>query len=237
MTTRYRTECVVLDKKDQHESDRVFSVFTKDFGKIDVLAKAVRKINSKLKAGIDVFYLSEIEFIQGKNRKTLTDAVVIKKNRFIREDENYKIVKNIFDLLEGFVKGQERDEQTFELLMQSLSGVEGGWKEKELAYYYFLWNFLSLQGYHFETKKCVSCKNDLEPECIFISCKNGGTVCKKCAPDQGLSCKKVDKDLIKVLRLILEKNWPIVLKLKTEESLRKALFEISQTAVKTFVPS
>ena len=80
MTTRYKTRAFVFKKNDVNESDRVFSVFTDDFGRLDIFAKAIRKNVSKLRSGIDIFFFSEIEFIQGKNRKTLTDAVL--KDKF-----------------------------------------------------------------------------------------------------------------------------------------------------------
>ena len=71
MTLKYKTKALVFKKTDRNESDRVFSVFTENFGRLDIFAKAIRKNVSKLRSGIDIFFISDIEFIQGKNRKTL----------------------------------------------------------------------------------------------------------------------------------------------------------------------
>ena len=79
MTTQYKTRAFVFKKNDRNESDRMFSVFTDEFGKLDIFAKAIRKINSKLRKDFDIFYFSDIEFVQGKNVKTLIDAARIKK--------------------------------------------------------------------------------------------------------------------------------------------------------------
>ena len=49
MAVHYRTNAIVFKKEDQSEADRIFTVFTHDFGKLDIRAKAIRKINSKLK--------------------------------------------------------------------------------------------------------------------------------------------------------------------------------------------
>lgn len=92
MTTRYKTKVFVFKKNNINESDRMFSVFSDNFGRLDIFAKAIRKPVSKLRSGIDIFFLSEIEFIQGKNRKTLTDAVAVKKFDGIWQDsENLKL--------------------------------------------------------------------------------------------------------------------------------------------------
>ena len=79
MAVHYRTQGFIFKKDERAESDQILSVFTKDFGRLELKAKAIRKIASKLRPDIDMFYLSEIEFIQGKNNKTLTDATKIEK--------------------------------------------------------------------------------------------------------------------------------------------------------------
>src|SRR3989344_8727154 len=107
MTTYYKTKGFVLKKNDRSEADRIFTIFTDDFGKIEIRARAIRKITSKLRAGIDVFYFSEVEFIQRKNHKTLTDAVAIEKNDCSQNFEKMIIYNKIAEVLDKFIKGQE----------------------------------------------------------------------------------------------------------------------------------
>ena len=84
MFIHYRTQGFILKKIDRGEVDRIFTIYTKDFGKLELLAKAERKIQSKLRGGLELFYLSEIEFIQGKAHKTLTDAILIDNFKNLR---------------------------------------------------------------------------------------------------------------------------------------------------------
>src|SRR3989344_4937084 len=117
MTTRYKTRAFVFKKNDINESDRFFSVFTDDFGRLDIFAKAIRKNASKLRSGIDIFFISEIEFIQGKSKKTLTDATIIEKFDNVWQDlEKFKIANKIGEILDNFIKGEEKDEEIFSLL-------------------------------------------------------------------------------------------------------------------------
>jgi len=69
MFTHYRTQGFILKKADAGEADRLFTVYTKDFGKLELLARAVRKIKSKLRAGLEIFYLSEMNSSREKPRK------------------------------------------------------------------------------------------------------------------------------------------------------------------------
>ena len=75
-----------MKKEDRGESDRFFTVYTKEFGKLDILGKSIRKISSKLRAGMGLFSLSEIEFIQGKALKTLTDAILNEEFRNLNKN-------------------------------------------------------------------------------------------------------------------------------------------------------
>ncbi|MCX6760396.1 MAG: DNA repair protein RecO, partial [Candidatus Nealsonbacteria bacterium] len=88
MTDYYRSPGFVIAKNDLREADQLFSFFSRDFGKVEILGRAVRKIKSKLRAGVDLIYFSELEFIQGKAYKTLTDSSVIEKFKNIRSDLN-----------------------------------------------------------------------------------------------------------------------------------------------------
>jgi len=146
MAVHYRTQGFILKKTDLREADQVFSIYTKDFGKIEILAKAIRKIKSKLRSGAELFYLSETEFIQGKSYKTLTDAIIIDKFGNIREDlERLKIAHQIAETADSLIKGQEQDENIWNLLnevFQKLENYELRIKNYELVYHYFVWNFL-----------------------------------------------------------------------------------------------
>ena len=81
MATYYRTQGYVIKKTGLREADQLFTIYTEDYGKIDVLGRGIRKITSKLRSGIDLFCFSEIEFVQGKAYKTLTDAKINKGTR------------------------------------------------------------------------------------------------------------------------------------------------------------
>lgn len=237
MTTRYKTKAFVFKKTDRNESDRVFSVFTNDFGRLDVFAKAIRKSVSKLRNGMDVFFVSDIEFIQGKNRKTLTDAVTTERFKNIPHDlDKFKIAHQIAEVLDNFIKGEEKDEATFNLIKEVFSKVDcsPANANHSLIYYYFLWNFFALQGYRSEVQKCAACHKRLLPYSIYFSSRDGGVTCKDCSSYDISSriflsgaCRRINSDVVKIIRIILAKDWQTLSKLKIGLSSRKMLDDIS----------
>lgn len=230
MAVYYRTQGFIFKKQDRFESDRVFSVFTNEFGRLEVFGKAIRKITSKLRGGIEIFSLSEIEFIQGKNRKTLTDTIAIEKFSNITQDHNkLEISYKISEVLDNFIKGQEKDEDIFILLNETFNKINNPKPQvygAQLTYYYFMWNFLSLLGYHPEIQKCIACRLKLKPDSLYFSNKDGGVICKNCL-NHSTDTKEINSDIVKILRLILKKDWEILSKLKIKVSLQNLFQEVS----------
>ncbi len=119
MFVHYRTQGFILKKIDRGETDQLFTIYTEDFGKLEILGKAIRKTSSKLRSGAEIFYLSEIEFIQGKTHKTLTDAILIDKFKNLRKSlKRLATAYKISEVLDAMLKGQESDEKIWGLLSE-----------------------------------------------------------------------------------------------------------------------
>lgn len=202
MATHYRTQGILIKKADRGEADQLLSWYTKDFGKLEILGKAIRKIKSKLRGEAQLFYLSEIEFIQGKTYKTLTDAILINNFLNIRNDlEKLKIAYQITEILDSLVIKEEKDEHIWQLLVETferLNSSQFTTSNLQLLYYYFFWNLVSLLGYWPELKV-------------------------------GLICgKKINVDIFKILKLILKKDWQTLSKLKITAYHLKFLNNLSE---------
>jgi len=233
MFVHYRTRGFIFKKVDRGEADRIFTVFTKDFGKLELLAKAERKITSKLRAGLELFYLSEIEFIQGKTHKTLTDTILINNFKNLRSDlKRLKIAYQISEVLDKLVRGQEPDKKIWQLLNEvfdKLNSLEiKNWKIR-IVYHYFLWNLLSILGYHPELYYCSLCQKKLTPENIFFNLKEGGLICLRCRKlTRKETTKRIKAETVKILRLILEKDLLTLKRLKIDKEELNQLAEISK---------
>ncbi len=151
MFLNYRTQGLILKKEDRGEADQLFTVYTKDFGKLKILGRAVRKISSKLKSGAEIFYLSEIEFIQGKRNKTLTDALAIEKFKNLRQDLNrLRAAYQIAQKIDESIPAPEADAKIWNLLNWVFKKINDGKfpaEKSKFIYKYFLLNFRDLLGY------------------------------------------------------------------------------------------
>jgi len=231
MFVHYRTLGLIFKKEERGEFDQLLSVFSKDFGKLEILGKGIKKISSKLRAGMEIFYLSEIEFIQGKRYKTLTDALKIEKFENLRKDlKRLAVAYKISEDLDNLVGGEEPDEKIWQLLVevfQKLNTLHLTPFTLHLIYYYFFWNLISILGYKPELYFCPICQKKLTPEKLYFSQKEGGIICENCSKT-AKSAIEIQPETVKILRKILERDWKTLSKLKIEGNYLKPLSEISQ---------
>jgi len=117
----------------------------------------------------------------------------------------------------------------------------------KIIYYYFLWNLLSILGYKAELYNCVICQKNLStyfklkygldraqnylcsgltPEKLYFNSKEGGLICQNCFK-KVKSPKEIKPETVKILRIILEKNWQTLSKLKIEPNHLKLIKDIS----------
>lgn len=241
MAFHYRTLGIILKKKERGEADQIFTIFTKEFGKLNILGRGIRKSTSKLRAGIELFYLSEIDFIQGKAQKTLTDSLLVDRFANLRKDfKRLTLAFKIARTLNRLVQEEESDPRIWRLLKEVFNKLN----DKSLAityllliYYYFLWNLFAILGYEPELFYCFSCQKKLSPGLIYFNSKEGSLFCSNCfrsGPFRGGG--RISSDTIKILRIIIKGEWKVLSRLKIEPIHRKELKEISQTFFRNFTP-
>lgn len=73
----YKAEGIIINKKDFREADRLFCVYTKEYGKLDILGQGTKKITSKLSGNLEILNKAVFTFAKGKqlDRVALVDPL------------------------------------------------------------------------------------------------------------------------------------------------------------------
>ncbi len=82
----YRTEAVVLDRKDFGEADRLLTLYTPGTGKLRAIAKGARRTTSRLSGHIELFTHTELLLAAGRNLDIITQSQLIHSHERLRED-------------------------------------------------------------------------------------------------------------------------------------------------------
>lgn len=222
----YRSLGIFLTKEEKGEADQLFTIFTENFGRLEILAKGIRKITSKLRPGVELFSLSEIEFIQGKNYKTLTDAILIEKFKNIKKDfQKLTLLYKIGEIVSFLTNQDEKDEKVWSLLKETFDKLNNplfSFSQTNLIYFFFFWNLISFLGYKPELYFCLGCQKRLFPETLWFFPQEGGIFCWSCLKnfslDKKSKFKEIEVEVIKILRIFNNKDWKILHRLRIEEN-------------------
>jgi DNA repair protein RecO (recombination protein O) len=185
----YRTEAIVLRRKDIGEADRVLTLFTPGRGKIRAIAKGIRKPRSRKAGHLELFTRAKLLLAVGRDLDHVTQAELIEAYRPLREDLlRSAYAAYMVELLDRFTPDEEENEALYDLLSKGLEwssgageGTAGQAGALSLAARYFELHLLSMAGYQPQLQRCIICRRELEPEDQFFSPGEGGVICPRCA--------------------------------------------------------
>ena len=149
----YSSEGLVLASKRYAEGDRILVIYSKNYGKLSVIAKGVRKLKSKKRGSLEVF--SHINFAANRTKgiDIITEVQII--NSFRRIRENLKKTAVAFFLVETvgrLTRDEEKNEDVFFLLTKYLKLLQKLKKLKKLRFD-FIFEMLTLLGFWPRNKK------------------------------------------------------------------------------------
>lgn len=147
----YFTEGIILKKADTGEADALFTIYTKDFGKIKARAQGVKKEEAKLKGHLEVLNHSAVSFVLGKSGERLTNAAMLNCWPRIRGDfDKFRAAHILTNLIDDKCFPGEKDEKLWQLTLDGLSALDmGEFKSKDFSYFLQEFNkkFIVALGY------------------------------------------------------------------------------------------
>ncbi|MBI2122059.1 MAG: DNA repair protein RecO [Candidatus Sungbacteria bacterium] len=121
----YSTQGIILSRSTAGEADAIFSIYTKDFGKILARAQGIKKEEAKLKGHLETLHLSSTQFVLGKNGARLIGASLLNSWPIIRSDFDKSMAAlRITETFDRHCFPNDRDESLWNVLLESLTLLE-----------------------------------------------------------------------------------------------------------------
>jgi len=126
----YKTEGIIIKKSNLNDLDRLLTLYSKDFGKIIVKAKSVRKNQAKLKGHLELFLYSHLMIASGRGFDIITGAETVRS--FSNLHNHLPSLAGgyyLSELTDKLIAGPERDNNIWNLLLNSFEGLN---QEKDI---------------------------------------------------------------------------------------------------------
>lgn len=142
-----KSEAIILKYSDSNKVDRILTIYSKERGKINISAKGVKKLESKLRYSIEPISYVSIILVEGKNFLILKDAVLLDQFLNIKKDlEKIKIAKKLAEMIDEAIAGEEKDEDVWNLILTTLEELNVGYQVSNIKRD-FQRNLIKLLGY------------------------------------------------------------------------------------------
>jgi len=179
-----KTQGIVLSGIKFKESSKILNVYTREFGKVSIMAQGVLKPKTKNLSSTEVFSLSDFELKKGRSFYYIESADLIDSNYLIRQDMD-KMVLGFYamELIDKSIPDEEQNYIIFDLLAKTLKTfcISDNPMLISLAFELKLASFL---GYRPVLNSCASCSSSSAPYWEFHPDK-GGIICDSCSKKTG----------------------------------------------------
>jgi hypothetical protein len=131
----FRTEGIVIKRKNYGEADRIITILTRDFGKMSVKAAGVRKITSRRSSHIELLNHVSVGLYKGNTFPVLTEAKMVDDFAPIKNDfHKVGLAYHLCELIDGLCPDNQENSKVFFLLrnfLRQLAEADEVFEEKE----------------------------------------------------------------------------------------------------------
>lgn len=201
-------EGIVLLAEPFREADRLYTILTKEYGKIRVLGRGAQRAKAKLAPFLEPYSVLDLEWIEGQRSVTVISAD--RKARFLGIEADYH--RRNLALIAGQELNRHSREQDshqelygfFHEWLQELNAapVESYTRKVFMLGGYFL-QLLRHMGYQTELQHCLVCTHKIMPLSYRWHAGKGGLVCSDCVrkdEKEWHAAGSLHEDVLRLLR-------------------------------------
>lgn len=181
MNRLFQTDGIVLKSMKLNESDKIVTIFSKNYGKIRAIVKGIRKTKSHFGSSMENLTVVKILAFRGKNLNIISQAEIINSFfQYCKELNRFGLAIQCAELVDKMSAEEDPNESIYELLKTILILLKDD-KNPLLVAASFKWKLFTILGYRPELIKCVHCNRQIKKSTYHIfDIQKGGMVCPDC---------------------------------------------------------
>ncbi len=161
------TEAIVLHSRKFGDTSRIVTLYSKDFGRISVMAKGARHTKSKFGASLDALSYCSVTLYKSSQKELhlLSKAETVRPLK--RLGDSYDLLTLGLSMAEVMVATQELDEsnrQLFGLLLESLLALNAAEENSYSIYVSFQIHLAQQMGFAVNFEECTESGQKIIPQ-------------------------------------------------------------------------
>jgi len=208
----FRTHALVIRRRDHADADRVLTLYSPTYGRLEVIAKGVRKPSSRKAGHLEPFAHTSLLLAEARTWPIVTEAVTVEAFRHLREDlDAISRAGYLSELLDAFAESDDDHRPLWDLALSTLRELEASAAglndiDRNVLVAWFLLHLLDLAGFQPQFFHCLDCQEELQPVLNLLSIAEGGVYCPRCGRERK-KVEPIDAELLKILRFLQARDW------------------------------
>jgi DNA repair protein RecO (recombination protein O) len=229
----HRVEGIIIRSMDYGESNKIITLFTREVGKVGVMVRGAKKMNSRHSSAAQLFTYGEFVFFKsGAQLGTLNHADIITSHHRLRQDLVLTAFSSyLAEMVDRILTDNEPSAFIFEQLRAALDGIEQG-KDTQIITHLFEMKMLIHAGYGPNLDECAACGIDTNNPRISI--RLGGLLCSKCT-SRDLQVIELSEGLLKLLRLFMRVDLNLLGKVEVKPETKVILKQLMRAFLEAHI--
>jgi len=203
--TRFTTEGLVIKEMNVGESDRLVTLFTRDYGIIRAFASGAKNIKSKKGAATSLLTYSSFTILKKKDSYRIYEASPIALFFELGSDIEILSLSQYFcELAYNFGEENSPNEELLRLILNSLHFITKKLKDSELIKAITELRIATICGYSPNLVACEGC-GCFEADIMYFRLEDGSLLCSECNTEK--SGMIIDKTLLSAMRHIVYSDF------------------------------
>ncbi len=198
----YKVEAVVLRARDCGGGDKLLTLYSREYGKMKVMAHGVAKPYSRKRGAVQPFVFSKFLLRRGRELDAVSQCEAVETFSYLGTDLG-KIVfaSYMAELVDALTPELVPDGELFVLFLDTLRLMAD--YDDELLLRSFEIKIAALMGYRPVLDTCAGCHRPVGGE-VFFSPEQGGVLCAGCGSGD-LGALACSRGLVEILKILL--SW------------------------------
>ena len=217
-----RINAVVVKRRNFLEKDRILTLFSKEQGKVEALAKGARRPGNRLSPNSDIATIAQFHIHQTKSIDIISEIEPIYHPFGSRGDfdktQRISYALKIIDKLYEVETPHVNSYLILEILIKTISD-----NDRQLIFLRFIIEVLHDLGALPNFVECAHCQKKIEEKDEFVFDLNTGLTHKECTTER---CLIISKEEVKLLRLLASTDIEKMLKFKAPSDIFSGAYNV-----------
>lgn len=186
-----KTTAIVLKRMDYGETSRIVTLYSREEGRVSVLAKGARSRSNRFGSALEPAAVSHVVYYYRPTRElqTLTQADTSERfTRLLESMESISGALHVLDIVNAITQPGDVHPELYDASMAALRALDARNEPIALALLHFRVRAAKVSGVAPSVSRCISCGRDISSDAGAVSfdIRRGGMLCRQCDP-QGVS--------------------------------------------------